>query len=239
MENLIFGFLIPLIGTTLGAFLIFFIKGQLSERKIKLIQGFAAGVMMAASIWSLILPALELSGDNPYTCYIPTTIGFVLGMNFLMLFDWFYSKRKNIDMMNLAVVIHNIPEGLSVGVAFAAVMVQSPLALTSAYALSFGIGIQNIPEGSIISLNLLAKKGKWRSFLAGFLSGIVEPIASILAFLLIYYVQPVMPYFLSFAAGAMIYVVVNELIPNCKSKIGNVGVCLGFCIMMILDVMLG
>ena len=143
VANLIFGFLIPLIGTTLGAFLIFFIKGQLSERKIKLIQGFAAGVMMAASIWSLILPALELSGDNPYTCYIPTTIGFVLGMNFLMLFDWFYSKRKTIDMMNLAVVIHNIPEGLSVGVAFAAVMVQSPLALTSAYALSFGIGIQN------------------------------------------------------------------------------------------------
>lgn len=239
MDKVILGILIPLFGTTLGAMLVFFLKKQVNEKLNKLLQGFAAGVMLAASIWSLILPAIELSGDNPFTCYIPATVGFVLGMNGLLLFDYFMSKKKNINMLNLAVVVHNIPEGLSVGVAFAAALSGDVIAMTSAFALSVGIGIQNIPEGSIISLNMLPDHTKKKSFMAGFLSGIVEPIASLLAIGLIVFIQPVMPYFLSFAAGAMIFVVVDELVPGCKGYVGNIGICVGFCIMMILDVMLG
>ena len=233
------GILVPLIGTTLGSMLVFLLKRNLNQRWIKLLQGFAAGVMLAASIWSLILPAIELSGDNPYFNYIPATIGFTLGMNILMIFDYVIEKRKKVNMLNLAVVIHNIPEGLSVGVALAAAINGDGILMTAALILSLGIGIQNIPEGSIISLNLYPEKNKFRAFLSGFLSGIVEPIASILAIILVYYISPMMPYLLSFAAGAMVFVVVNELIPNCKSVIGNIGICLGFIIMMILDVMLG
>lgn len=239
MENVILGILLPLIGTTLGALLVFFLKKEINTKIIKLIEGFAAGVMLAASIWSLILPAIALSGDNPFTSYIPAAIGFVLGMNSLMLFDLFYSKKRKTNMVNLAVIIHNIPEGLSVGVALAAALNGDVILMTSALALSIGIAIQNIPEGSIISLNMIKTASKPKSFFIGFLSGVVEPIASVIAILLIYYIQPVMPYCLSFAAGAMIYVVVAELVPNCKGWIGNIGICFGFCIMMILDVMLG
>ena len=239
MELIILGFLIPLIGTTIGSALVFLLKNDINYKIKNLIEGFAAGVMLAASIWSLIIPAIELSGDNPYTCYIPASIGFILGMTILMIFDHFTSKKKNVNMLNFAVVIHNIPEGLSVGVAFAAAMSGNTLIATTALALSFGIGIQNIPEGSIISLNLIGKKSKFKAFLSGFLSGVVEPIASVIAFVLIYYITPTMPYFLSFAAGAMVYVVVDELIPSAKGNLCNIGVCIGFVIMMILDVMLG
>lgn len=239
MGILVLGFLIPLIGTTLGAMLVFLTKKNLNSNIQKLIQGFAAGVMLAASIWSLILPAIELSGDNPYTCYIPAAIGFILGMTILMVFDKFISKKRNINMLNFAVIIHNIPEGLSVGVAFAAAIQGDTLLSTTALALSLGIGIQNIPEGSIISLNLIPEKSKFNAFIQGFLSGVVEPIASIIAYLLMYFIQPTMPYFLSFAAGAMIYVVVDELIPSAKGNLCNIGICIGFVIMMILDVMLG
>lgn len=239
MHILILGFLIPLIGTTIGAMLVFLLKKEINPNIRKLLQGFAAGVMIAASIWSLILPAIELSGDNPYTCFIPAAIGFVLGMLILMLFEKLFAKKTNVNMLNLAVILHNIPEGLSVGVAFAAAMTGDPFMATTALALSFGIGIQNIPEGSIISLNLVPEKSKFKSFFIGFLSGIVEPIASVIAYLLMYYISPTMPYFLSFAAGAMIYVVADELIPSSHGTLCNIGLCIGFVIMMILDVMLG
>ncbi len=240
MHILILGFLIPLLGTTLGAMLVFLLKKEINKNIKNLLQGFAAGVMLAASIWSLIIPAIELSGDNPYTCYIPAAIGFILGMLSLMVFDMFIQKRKkSVNMLNLAVIIHNIPEGLSVGVAFAAAMTGDAFIATTALALSLGIGIQNIPEGSIISLNLVPEKSKFKAFLHGFLSGVVEPIASIIAYLLMYYINPTMPYLLSFAAGAMIFVVVDELIPSSSGRLCNIGISIGFVIMMILDVMLG
>ncbi len=238
MQSIILGIFIPLIGTSLGSLIALFFKKNMKEGIYKLMLGFAAGVMMAASIWSLILPAIELSGDNPFTCYLPATIGFILGMGFLMIFDVIMAKRK-INMLNFAVVIHNIPEGFSVGVAFAGAISGDAVMMTSAFLLSIGIGIQNIPEGSIISLNMLKNNSKIKSVMAGILSGIVEPIASIIAIVLIYFIQPILPYTLAFAAGAMIYVVVDELIPESNGIHGNVGVCIGFCIMMILDVMLG
>lgn len=238
MQNMVIGILIPLLGTSLGAMLALFFKKNMRESIYKLMLGFAAGVMMAASIWSLILPAIELSGDNPYTCYLPATIGFVLGMGFLMLFDICMAKKR-VNMLNFAVIIHNIPEGFSVGVAFAGALSGDQVLMTSAFLLSIGIGIQNIPEGSIISLNMLKEHSKFKAVMAGILSGIVEPIASVMAILLIYLIQPILPYTLAFAAGAMIYVVVDELIPSSNGFHGNIGVCIGFCIMMILDVMLG
>ncbi|MDE7106659.1 MAG: ZIP family metal transporter [Anaeroplasmataceae bacterium] len=241
MHILILGFIIPLLGTTIGSLFVFLIKKEIHPSLKNLLQGFAAGVMLAASIWSLIIPAIDLSGDNPYTCYIPAAIGFILGMLALMLFDIYMSKRKkvSVNMLNLAVVIHNIPEGLSVGVAFAAAMRGDAFLATTALALSFGIGVQNIPEGSIISLNLVPEHSKLKAFWKGFLSGVVEPIASVIAYLLMMYIEPTMPYLLSFAAGAMIFVVVDELIPSSHSHICNVGICIGFVIMMVLDVMLG
>lgn len=238
MQSIILGIFIPLIGTSLGSLIALFFKKDMKDGIYKLMLGFAAGVMMAASIWSLILPAIELSGDNPYTCYLPATIGFILGMGFLMVFDVFTAKKK-INMLNFAVVIHNIPEGFSVGVALAGALSGDTVMMTSAFLLSIGIGIQNIPEGSIISLNMLKDNSKLKSVMAGILSGVVEPIASCIAIVLIYFIQPIMPYTLAFAAGAMIYVVVDELIPEANGMYGNIGICIGFCIMMILDVMLG
>ncbi len=240
MAELSVGILIPLFGTTLGALLVFFMKKRMDSTIKKILKGFAAGVMLAASIWSLILPSIDLSGDNPYTCFIPATAGFIVGMVGLMGLDVFLSKKKkNLNLMNFAVIVHNIPEGLSVGVAFAAALKGDTIAMTAAFALSLGIGIQNIPEGSIVSLNMLPYCSKKRSFWIGFLSGVVEPIASVLAVLLIYLIEPVLPYCLSFAAGAMMYVVVDELIPDSNGLVGTSGFCIGFCIMMILDVMLG
>lgn len=241
MQILILGFLIPLLGTTLGSAFVFLLKKEIHPSLKNLLQGFAAGVMLAASIWSLIIPAIELSGDNPYTCYIPAAVGFILGMMLIMLFDFYVSRKskKSINMLNLAVVIHNIPEGLSVGVAFAAAMKGDAFLATTALALSLGIGIQNIPEGSIISLNLVPENSRLKAFWRGFLSGVVEPIASIIAYVLMIYITPTMPYLLSFAAGAMVFVVVDELIPSSHSNISNIGICIGFVIMMVLDVMLG
>lgn len=241
LQILILGFILPLLGTTIGSAFVFLIKKEINLNIKNLLQGFAAGVMLAASIWSLIIPAINLSGDNHYTSFIPAAIGFTLGMILIMLFDIYMSKKnKNgINMLNLAVIIHNIPEGLSVGVAFAAALEGNSFLATTALALSLGISIQNIPEGSIISLNLVPEKPKKIAFFKGFLSGLVEPIASIIAFLLMIYIKPTMPYLLSFAAGAMIFVVVDELIPSSHSSIGTIGICIGFVIMMILDVMLG
>ena len=224
--------IIPLIGTTIGSMFVILLKKNINHKWIMLLEGFAAGVMLAASIWSLLIPSLDLSKT-----VIPTVIGFVLGMNLLRIFEVIYKKNKDINMLNLAVIIHNIPEGLSVGVAIAAALNNDIILMSEALVLSMGIGIQNIPEGSIISLNLINKKGKFKAFVSGFLSGVVEPVFTIVAIILMYYINPLMPYFLSFAAGAMVYVVVSELIPSCNSIYGNIGLCIGFIIMMILDVL--
>ena len=224
--------IIPLIGTTIGSMFVILLKKNINHKWIMLLEGFAAGVMLAASIWSLLIPSLDLSKT-----VIPTVIGFILGMNLLLIFEVIYKKNKDINMLNLAVIIHNIPEGLSVGVAIAAALNNDIILMSEALVLSMGIGIQNIPEGSIISLNLINKKGKFKAFVSGFLSGVVEPVFTIVAIILMYYINPLMPYFLSFAAGAMVYVVVSELIPSCNSIYGNIGLCIGFIIMMILDVM--
>ena len=213
----------------------FLLKKNISDNTKKFIMGLSAGVMLAASIWSLIIPAINLSNNNP----LPTIIGFVLGMMGLLLINKVLEKRKNVNMLNLSVIIHNIPEGLSVGVAIAGALSNNTFVMTSAILLSIGIGLQNIPEGSIISLNSLSTKSKFKSFIDGILSGVVEPIASIIAIVLVIFITPVMPYFLSFAAGAMIFVCVNELIPNSEGKMGIIGVTIGFSIMMFLDVVLG
>ena len=247
------GIMIPFVGTILGSSMVFMMKNKINEKIEKLLLGFASGIMIAASIWSLIIPAIEMSIDQNKIAWLQATIGFILGILFLMLLDCIIpflklkkvnKKNRKTAMMVLAVTIHNIPEGMAVGVAFAGVILgNSIVTLASAFALAIGIGIQNIPEGTIVSMPLKSigvRKGK--SFLYGTLSGIVEPIAAFITILLIKLVVPILPLLLAFAAGAMIYVVINELIP--ESQIGNhknfgtVGLTLGFIIMMILDVAL-
>lgn len=254
-----YGLLIPLLGTTLGASMVLFMKKDINQTLEKLLLGFAAGVMIAASIWSLIIPSIEMSEGQGKIGWIAPAIGFLLGMAFLLLLDTIIphmhldkdepegvkSKLKKTTMLILAVTLHNIPEGMAVGVTFAGVIIgNAGITLTSALALSIGIAIQNFPEGAIISMPLRGEGvSRKKAFLYGTLSGIVEPIAAIITICLTSLVVPILPYILSFAAGAMIYVVVEELIPESQmgehSNIGTVGVAIGFVIMMILDVVLG
>ena len=247
------GIMIPFVGTVLGSSMVFVMKNKINEKIEKLLLGFASGIMIAASIWSLLIPAIEMSIEQNKIAWLQATIGFILGILFLMLIDYIIpflklkkvnKKNRKTAMMVLAVTIHNIPEGMAVGVAFAGVILgNSIVTLASAFALAIGIGIQNIPEGTIVSMPLKSigvRKGK--SFVYGSLSGIVEPIAAFLTILLIKLVVPILPLLLAFAAGAMIYVVVNELIPESQlgkhKNFGTVGLTLGFIIMMILDVAL-
>lgn len=252
------GILIPFIGTTLGAFMVFFMRDNISEKLEKFLIGFTSGIMIAASVWSLLLPSLEISEGLPLP-WFPATLGFLLGIAFLLLLDsviphlhlnsdepeGLHSSLKKNTMLILAVTLHNIPEGMAVGVAFAgALFGNSTLTLIAAISLSIGIAIQNFPEGAIISMPLKSNNiSRLRSFVYGMLSGIVEPIAAILTILLTSIVVPILPYLLSFAAGAMIYVVVEELIPQTHmgkhSNIGTIGLSIGFVLMMILDVALG
>lgn len=224
--------------------MVFFLKNHINEKLEKLLIGFAAGVMMAASIWSLLIPSLEKSEALGVLSFLPTSIGFLLGMFFLMLIDNLTNKmEKKKDMLNFAVTLHNVPEGMAVGVVFASVISSNnPVLLAGALALSIGIAIQNFPEGAIISMPLKAKgKSKLTAFKSGVLSGIVEPIASLITIMLTNFVVPILPYLLSFAAGSMIYVVSSELIPEygSKSNYKNIGVAFGFALMMTLDVVLG
>ena len=243
--NVIFGILIPFIGTTLGAALVFFIKNNINNKYEKFMLGFASGVMIAASIWSLLLPSIELSKNIKW---LYPSIGFIIGILFLLIIDKltdYYKSNKNDSMLLLAVTLHNIPEGMAVGVAFAGYLSgNSSITFAGCFALALGITIQNFPEGSIISIPLHTKGiSKIKSFLYGSLSGIVEPIFALLAILLTRYVVLLMPFFLSFAAGCMIYVVIEELVPesksDVKSKLPIVGLSLGFVVMMILDISLG
>lgn len=257
--ELVSGLLIPFAGTTLGAAMVFFMRNKMNKMAEKLLLGFASGVMIAASIWSLILPAIEMSQEQGKIAWLPATIGFMFGIIFLLILDSVIphlhlhnekpegvkAKLKNTTMLVLAVTLHNIPEGMAVGVTFAgAIIGNAGITMAGAFALAIGIAIQNFPEGAIISMPLKAEGvSKPKAFILGTLSGIVEPIGAIITILLTKSIVPILPYVLAFAAGAMIYVVVEELIPESQdgehSNIGIIGVAIGFVVMMILDVALG
>lgn len=256
--NIIIGIMIPFLGTVLGASCVYLLKDKLNNRLEKFLLGFASGVMIAASIWSLLIPAIDLAKESIKISWLPASIGFLLGVAFLLILDSLIphlhkdseiqegpkSNLKKTTMLILAVTLHNIPEGLAVGVVFAGLLAgNNIITLSGALALSIGIALQNFPEGAIISMPLKTEGlSKNKSFLYGVLSGIVEPIAAFLAILLTSLVTPILPYFLSFAAGTMIYVVVEELIPDSHtgthSNLSIVGVALGFVLMMILDIAL-
>lgn len=258
-DNVIIGILLPFIGTTLGSACVFLMRKNINKKIEKLLLGFASGVMIAASIWSLLIPSIDMAKESNIIPYIPASVGFILGMLFLLLLDKLVphihlestepegikSSLKKTTMLVLAVTLHNIPEGMAVGVVFAGMLAQNTgITLAGAFALSLGIAIQNFPEGAIISMPLKSEgMSKIKSFWYGTLSGIVEPIAAILTICLSQIVVPILPYLLSFAAGAMIYVVIEELVPEIKSEgsssVGIFGVAIGFVLMMILDVALG
>lgn len=250
---------LPLLGTLLGAATVFFLKGAMSDRLQKALLGFASGVMIAASVWSLLIPAIEMEESSGGIAWLPAVVGFLLGIVFLLLLDTVIPHlHLNSDcpegkpcglgksfMLVLAVTLHNIPEGMAVGVVLAG-MIEGSTAVTaaSALALALGIAIQNFPEGAVVSAPLVSSGlSRRRAFLYGAASGVVEPIGAIATILLTAFVTPILPYILSFAAGAMIYVVVEELIPESQSgthsNIGTVGAALGFALMMLLDVALG
>lgn len=250
---------LPLLGTLLGAATVFFLKGAMSDRLQKALLGFAAGVMIAASVWSLLIPAIEMEESSGGIAWLPAVVGFLLGIGFLLLLDTVVPHlHLNSDcpegkpcglgksfMLVLAVTLHNIPEGMAVGVVLAG-MIEGSTAVTaaSALALAVGIAIQNFPEGAVVSAPLVSSGlSRRRAFLYGAASGVVEPIGAIATILLTAFVTPILPYILSFAAGAMIYVVVEELIPESQSgthsNIGTIGAALGFALMMLLDVALG
>ena len=263
--TLIIGLLIPLLGTMLGSAFVFFMRGEMSVRLQKTLLGFASGVMVAASVWSLLIPAMEMSSmengqwtmDNQANAWsvFPAAIGFLLGMGFLLLIDeltphlhigtekpeGMRSHLSKTAMLALAVTIHNLPEGMAVGVVFAgADSGTTNISLASALAVAVGIAIQNVPEGAIISMPMRAAgNSRWRSFIIGSLSGAVEPIGAIAVLLLASMLMPALPYMLAFAAGAMFYVVVEELIPEASSgqhsNLSTIGFAIGFVIMMVLD----
>ena len=257
--EIFWGLAIPFLGTTLGAAMVFLMKNKINNKVEKLLLGFASGVMIAASVWSLLIPSIDMAEEQGVIGWLPATIGFLLGIIFLLILDSIIphlhlnsdkpegvkAKLKKTTMMILAVTLHNIPEGMAVGVVFAGAISQNAgISMAGAFALAIGIAIQNFPEGAIISMPLKSEgTSKLKAFWYGTLSGIVEPIGAIITIALTNVVVPILPYFLSFAAGAMIYVVVEELIPESQngehSNIGTIGVAIGFVIMMILDVALG
>ena len=253
------GILIPFLGTSLGAACVFFMRKALSENIQRALTGFAAGVMVAASIWSLLIPAIEQSSSMGSWSFVPAAAGFWAGVVFLLALDHIIphlhrnskqtegprSRLGRTTMMVLAVTLHNIPEGMAVGVVYASYLSgNAQITAAGALALSLGIAIQNFPEGAIISMPLRAEgEGKGRAFLGGVLSGVVEPLGAVLTILAARHIVPALPYLLSFAAGAMLYVVVEELIPEMSqgkhSNLGTVFFAVGFSVMMILDVALG
>ena len=247
--------LIPFLGTSLGSALVLFSKNQLNPKLQKFMLGFASGIMIAASVWSLLIPSMELAEEKGMVKYIPASVGFLLGIGFLLLLDSVIphlhldsnqpegvkSSLSKSTMLVLAVTLQNIPEGMAVGITFASAMMNdTSISVAGAFSLAVGIAIQNFPEGAIISLPLKdrgMKKGK--SFVMGVLSGVVEPIGAVLTLVFASMISSILPYFLSFAAGAMIYVVTEELIPESQqgkhSNIGTIGVAVGFVVMMMLD----
>ena len=248
---------LPFLGTALGAAMVFLLRGKMSDLLRKLLLGFASGVMVAASVWSLLIPSLEMGAAAGGMTWLPAAVGFVLGILFLLLLDTLIPhlhigadqpegltsncQWKRTTMLSVAVTLHNIPEGMAVGVILASAMAEgSMISMSAAWALAIGIAIQNFPEGAILSMPLHSEgMGKGKAFAIGALSGIVEPIASILTILLIGVISPALPYLLAFAAGAMMYVVIEELIPEAQaephSNIPTLGFTAGFVLMMVLD----
>ena len=258
LKTILTGTLIPFIGTALGAAMVFLLKKQISDNLQKMLTGFAAGVMVAASFWSLLQPALESSTEMGNLAFIPAAVGFLAGVGFLLILDEItphmhmdmqhegpQSKMKRTTKLILAVTLHNIPEGMAVGVVYAGWRSGQPgISQAGAFALALGIALQNFPEGAIVSMPLLAEgMPKHKTFWYGVLSGAVEPVAAWITILAAGAVIPVMPYLLAFAAGAMMYVIVEELIPEMSqgkhSNKGTIAFSLGFVLMMILDVALG
>ena len=253
------GILIPFAGTVLGAACVFFMRGEMNPLVQKILGGFAAGVMMAASVWSLLIPAIEQSEHMGKLAFIPAAAGFAVGMLFLLLLDHVIPhlhmgtdqaagprlQLKRTTMLVLAVTLHNIPEGMAVGIVYAGWLTgNEKITATAALALALGIAIQNFPEGAIISMPLRSEgETKGKAFWHGLLSGVVEPIGAFLTILCTRFITPFLPYLLSFAAGAMMYVVVEELIPEMSegehTNTGTVAFACGFILMMILDVSLG
>ena len=258
-SDIITGLLIPFLGTSLGSACVLFMRKEMNRSLQRALEGFAGGVMVAASVWSLLIPALDQAADMGTWAFVPATAGFMAGILFLLMLDHVIphlhvnaaeaegpkTKLQKTTMLVLAVTLHNIPEGMAVGVVYAGYMSgHTDITLAGALALSIGIAIQNFPEGAIISMPLKSEgMSKGKSFLYGVLSGIVEPAGGILTILAAGLIVPALPYFLSFAAGAMIYVVVEELIPEMSegkhSDIGTIFFSLGFVVMMVLDVTLG
>lgn len=244
---------IPFAGTTLGAAMVFLMKDKISPLVEKALLGFAAGVMIAASIWSLLIPSIDMAEAQGKIAWLPALIGFALGIIFLLVLDTVIphlhlesdkpegvrSKLQKTTMMIFAVTLHNIPEGMAVGVVYAgAAMGNMGVSVTGAFALSIGIAIQNFPEGAIVSMPLVGEgMSKKKAFLYGTLSGAVEPVGGFLTALLAVQVTPLLPYFLAFAAGAMLYVVIEELIPESQAgehtNIGTIGAAVGFALMMV------
>ena len=258
--NVFIGIIIPFLGTVLGSACVYILKKEMGILLNKVLLGFASGVMVAASIWSLLIPAIDMSRSMRKLSFIPASLGFGVGILFLFLLDNIIphlhldtdipegikqNKLKNTTMLILAVTIHNIPEGMAVGIVFAgAVSDSNMITLAGALALSIGIAIQNFPEGAIISMPLRSNGiSKNKAFIYGSLSGIVEPVGAIITIIFSRRIINILPYLLSFAAGAMIYVVVEELIPEASkgkhSNLSTIGFAVGFVIMMILDVALG
>ncbi|RHS84858.1 MULTISPECIES: ZIP family metal transporter [unclassified Clostridium] len=257
--HIILGILIPFLGTTIGAGCVFFVQKEIKSVIQKMLLGFASGIMVAASVWSLLIPAMEMCESAGKLAFIPAAVGFSIGMLFLWMLDKLIphlhmgsdtpegpkSNLKKTTMLVFAVTLHNLPEGMAVGVVFAGLLTGSaPITVAGAFALTIGIAIQNFPEGAIISLPLHSEgQSKLRAFIMGTLSGVVEPIGALVTILCAKVLVPIVPYMLAFAAGAMIYVVVEELIPESAqgehSDMGTMGFAVGFLIMMILDVALG
>lgn len=260
MKEIIAGLLLPFIGTSVGAACVFFLRSGLNQKVQKSLLGFASGVMVAASVWSLLIPSMDMSEKMGRFAFVPAVVGLGAGFVFLLAMDKLIphlhlgeteaegpqTKLRRTTMLLLAVTLHNIPEGMAVGVIFAGMLAdQAEITLAGAFALSIGIAIQNFPEGAIISLPLRSEAGvsRMNAFVKGVLSGVVEPIAGIVTILLSRRITPLLPYLLSFAAGAMLYVVVEELIPETAegkhSNLGTIGFAVGFALMMVLDVALG
>jgi len=257
--SLFIGLLVPLLGTMLGAAFVFFMKDEMSPRLQKTLLGFASGVMVAASVWSLLIPSMEMEEAKGAWSVLPAAVGFLLGIGFLLALDELTphlhigtdkpegprSHLSRTAMLALAVTIHNLPEGMAVGVVFAgAEEGAAGLSMAGALAVSIGIAIQNVPEGAIISMPMRAEgNSKWRSFAIGSLSGAVEPLGGMMVLTLASLMTPVLPYMLAFAAGAMFYVVVEELIPEASegehSNLSTIGFAVGFVLMMVLDVVMG
>lgn len=253
------GIMIPFIGTTLGAACVFFMRGSMSLSLQKVLSGFAAGVMVAASVWSLLIPSMEMAENMKRMAFVPAAVGFALGIAFLLLLDKIIPhlhvneeepegikvSLKKSSMLVLAVTLHNIPEGMAVGAVFAGMLADNDtITMMGAIALSIGIAIQNLPEGAIISMPVCsAGTGKKKAFFYGTLSGVVEPVGALITIWLSHFILPLLPYLLAFAAGAMIYVVVEELVPEAvegkHSNIGTISFAAGFLVMMCLDVALG